>query len=452
MKILIVDDNQNNRALLHLLIQEYREGKNAPDCDILECNDGLEALEQVKKQDFNLIFMDIIMPGMDGIEATKKIREINKEVMIIAVSAVEDESRKKEILRIGAEDYILKPIDTQQLYERLDNYLPLLRLRHQTNMSENRKAVNLFTKEIYHRQTIFYVSSEEALSEFWEYYLLAENPWRLDNLSDVVRTIFSLGEAMIQLGEEPWIIVEADQDASYFTLNKVDVLGVKLVRLIIRKNGSLEGYKIEHNRVSFRLARNSMLSEDITPPAANEMHVNKEVEQAPPQQADVPENFADVSISKTDVETYRVYHFMDTEDLSEAEDVLGDLSSLMLIIGSSEVQIDEVHTISVYLERLGRYLSIYSESYFIGMSLINLSQEIQAHDQRFLEIAQDLSALSVAFISDLRNWFDMMFVTGAPSVDFMNDTISANVQLIVSMLADVNSDVSEESMDDIFDF
>jgi len=437
MKILIVDDNANNRMVLSLLLQDYGEDKNEV-YEIQECENGLIAVNKAKRENYDIIFMDIMMPQMDGIEATKKIRANNKEVMIIAVSAVDDEARQKEILRNGAEDYVPKPIDSKLLNSRLDNYFSLLKLRRHEDLSSNRKAANLYTTEIFKRQTIFYVDNEEALAEFWEYYLLRDVGHKIDGLSDVVRAVFSLGEAIISLKGEPWIIVEGDKDAIYFTINRLEVVGEMVVKLIMKKNKEVSEFKFDSEKLSFKL--NNVMTPIEESPKVEPNLVEKEVP--------VPV----IDIEKTDVEAYTVFHYMDPDDLAETEEQLGDLSSLMLMLGSSDIEASEVTQISHYLDRLGRGLSTYSESYAIGQTLISLGLDISSHSDRFQEIAADLSALSSAFASDLQSWLKMTFYEGAPSVNFMDDTIIANVQTICSMLDADDSVDGAEDMDDIFDF
>ena len=448
MKILIVDDNANNRMILNLLLQDYAEETKRDFCDIEECENGLIALNMAKETKYDLIFMDIMMPEMDGIEATQKIREYDKDVMIIAVSAVDDELKQKEILRCGAEDYVPKPLDAKQLFTRVDNYFSLINLRKSECQQLNSKSVNLYTKEIFHRQIIFYVENEEALAEFWEYYLLGSETLKVDNLSDVVRAIFSLGDTVVKLNEKPWIIAEADESSLYFTLNKMDALGDSLLKLIMRKNKEVSEFKYDSDKISFKLAKK------VTPIEPFETKVIPAV-QSEEKSEPVETNEStvhNVQITTTDVDSYRVFNYMDPEDLEETESLVGDLRSVILMLGSSTLEETEVFKIASLLDNIGRRLTVYTESYAIGQSLTTLSQNISSHTGRFQEIANDLSTLSAAFISDLETWLNMTFFSGAPSEDFMNDTIVANSQTISSMLEPEEASSGEADMDDIFDF
>jgi CheY-like chemotaxis protein len=440
MKILIVDDNANNRMVLRLLIEEFTE-PNTLTVEMQEAENGLIAVQKATETKYDVIFMDIMMPEMDGIEATKKIRAIDKNVMIIAVSAVDDELRQKEILREGAEDYIPKPIDSEVLNARLENYLALLKLRHHGNLSAHRKAANLYTKNIFNRQTIFYVTSEEALAEFWEYYLLRETPSKLDNLSDTVRAIFTLGENIIKQNGEPWIIVEADDTAIYFTINQLDIVGDLVFKLIMKKNPAVVDYKKETDKVSFKLLQLSQEEETVS-----------EVVEEKVEEPEVVVEHALVEITSTDTSSYEVFKYMDADDMAEVEETLGDLNSLMLVLARSDVEESEISDIAAYLDKLGRTISVYTESYKIGRALSTLSRGIADNATRFQELASDLSTMSAAFSSDLQQWYQMTFFDGAPSLDFMDATIQANVETICAMLSADENAVDEGDMDDIFDF
>jgi CheY-like chemotaxis protein len=93
------------------------------ECDI--ANNGLEAVEMVKEQDYALILMDENMPVMNGIEATKQIREIklNQPLKIIAVTANALKGDKQKFLDAGMDDYLSKPIDKHEFVTMLKQHL-----------------------------------------------------------------------------------------------------------------------------------------------------------------------------------------------------------------------------------------------------------------------------------------------------------------------------------------
>ncbi|WP_373056839.1 response regulator [Zunongwangia sp. H14] len=109
-RILIVDDNRINQVVTSKILKK----KNF-DCDV--AGSGEEALEKIQLTDFDLILMDLNMPGMGGLEATRKIRESNSAVPVVALTAVEVDEMREKIFNAGMDDIIVKPYDVQQFYQ-----------------------------------------------------------------------------------------------------------------------------------------------------------------------------------------------------------------------------------------------------------------------------------------------------------------------------------------------
>jgi PAS domain S-box-containing protein len=122
-KIFIVEDVLINRILLINLLKKISEN-----FEIIEAENGLEAIEKYKNNEFDLIFMDVQMPIMNGLEATKKIREYEKEnnkkdTPIIALSAGILKSEQERAFSSGMSDYLPKPINIDKLKEIINKYL-----------------------------------------------------------------------------------------------------------------------------------------------------------------------------------------------------------------------------------------------------------------------------------------------------------------------------------------
>lgn len=115
-KVLIADDNDINRMLLYSLLESYEENEKTILFRIQEVINGLEAVLMAEDNTFDLILMDIDMPGMNGVEATRRIRSFNPNSVIIAVSGVEDTQLHHSIIENGADGYISKPIDPEIFY------------------------------------------------------------------------------------------------------------------------------------------------------------------------------------------------------------------------------------------------------------------------------------------------------------------------------------------------
>ncbi|RLA00219.1 MAG: hypothetical protein DRQ47_09815 [Gammaproteobacteria bacterium] len=92
--------------------------------DVIQAYDGLSSVEICKEERFDLILMDIRMPGLDGIEASQRIRKegINQRTPIIALTAHAMAGEKEQLLANGLEDYMTKPVSTQQLKKMISKW------------------------------------------------------------------------------------------------------------------------------------------------------------------------------------------------------------------------------------------------------------------------------------------------------------------------------------------
>lgn len=118
VKILLVEDYKHSQIIVTRLLKK----NNFESIVVVE--NGLQALEQVKQQKYDLILMDMQMPVMNGFEATQKIRELDnyKETPIIALTAFAMKGDREKCLEAGATDYIPKPIDSQEFIEKVKYY------------------------------------------------------------------------------------------------------------------------------------------------------------------------------------------------------------------------------------------------------------------------------------------------------------------------------------------
>lgn len=111
-KILIVDDEQKIREVL----REYAEYEGHT---VTEAVDGMQAVELVKQQDFDIIVMDVMMPRLDGFSACKEIKKI-KQIPVLMLSARGEEYDKLFGFEIGVDDYVVKPFSPKEVLARIN--------------------------------------------------------------------------------------------------------------------------------------------------------------------------------------------------------------------------------------------------------------------------------------------------------------------------------------------
>lgn len=111
-KILVVEDDKDlNRTVCSFLNQSGYEATG--------CLNGDDAYDAMYSTMFDLIISDIMMPGVDGFEFAKNVRELNEEIPILFMTARDDIASKQRGFRIGVDDYMVKPIDLDELFLRI---------------------------------------------------------------------------------------------------------------------------------------------------------------------------------------------------------------------------------------------------------------------------------------------------------------------------------------------
>ncbi|MDQ7010908.1 MAG: two-component system response regulator [Mariprofundaceae bacterium] len=173
-KILIVDDEAHN---LKLLARILKHGNY----EIYQASNGKEALEAVRSYKPDIILLDIIMPEMNGFEVTKRLKEdkLTKHIPIIILTALEDQDSRTQGLAIGAEEFISKPINANEILMRVRN---LLRLKQASDIIKDHNRV--LEKEVQQR-------TEQLESAFVEtiFTLMRASEYRDDETGAHVRRI-----------------------------------------------------------------------------------------------------------------------------------------------------------------------------------------------------------------------------------------------------------------------
>ncbi|SER54515.1 response regulator [Lachnobacterium bovis] len=117
LKILVCDDSMLARKQLKDIILTI----GTP--IFIEAIDGQDAIDKYIQETPDLVFLDIVMPRKDGIEAVKEIRAFNSNASIIIASSVGTQSQLKTAIEEGAKDFIQKPIDRNQVIEVVEKFL-----------------------------------------------------------------------------------------------------------------------------------------------------------------------------------------------------------------------------------------------------------------------------------------------------------------------------------------
>jgi len=112
-RILIVDDEERFRLTLGKLLK-VRE------LDVTTLGSGPEALEALKQEQYDVIVLDVRMPGMDGIETLAEIKKLNPNIEVIILTGHASVDAAVDIMKLGGYDYLLKPSSVEELIEKIE--------------------------------------------------------------------------------------------------------------------------------------------------------------------------------------------------------------------------------------------------------------------------------------------------------------------------------------------
>jgi DNA-binding response OmpR family regulator len=122
-KVLVVDDEKEIRELLDKFLTELGH-------EVIVASNGEEAIEVAERETPQVILLDIKMPGVDGVETCKRLKTNEKTCFIPVIMVTGLENHKMEAIQSGADDFVRKPFDIEELSIRVKS---MLRIRHLTN-------------------------------------------------------------------------------------------------------------------------------------------------------------------------------------------------------------------------------------------------------------------------------------------------------------------------------
>lgn len=182
MKILVVEDEQKLAGFIH-------QGLQQAGYLVQISNNGSEALNMVASENFDLILLDLMLPGMTGIEILKNMRAYNINSPVIILSALSGTSQVVEALDLGAVDYIKKPFEWDELLARIRILQRKIFASESTRIQINDLTVDLMARHVMRSETQITLTAKEfALLEYLIRNLnrvvsknqILENVWNMD--------------------------------------------------------------------------------------------------------------------------------------------------------------------------------------------------------------------------------------------------------------------------------
>ena len=440
MNILIVDDNQDNRMTLELLLEDI-DGIN-----LKEAVDGAEAISMCQETRFDLIFMDIMMPNVDGIEATQRIKSFSPSSMIIALSALDDDNSKHTMLQSGAEDYITKPIDSELFTQRVKNYMSIIAMRakplHSTSMA------SLFSDTAYPLSKTFTIDSEASLAYYWDYCLNGVND-KPQYVSDVVLIIYGIGLWILKTGQSFKIISEENDDYLYLTQTLLPPISEGAIRNILLKHCGNTPYILKKNTLSFKLKKAAQ--EETSPQKETSSQKETLYEEVP--------TYAKTILSKTHFNKVTASEYVEMTaialmDKLESLETLEDEIDISLIDFEKENTAENLRNASRlfldYVEVIQQLTEFEHLAYAVESlaDFLATLEESQFDEKKI----KKLVLLTMSLLSDLSTWRINVFIKReANDIHYLDSSLLSSCLQIESIFKEEKV-VEEEEDDDELEF
>ena len=184
MKVLIVDDEQDTLEFLSYNLKQAN-------FSVIKSSDGIDALNKIKSENPDIAILDIMMPGIDGIEVCQEVRDSgNNNIIIVILSARNENYTKIAAYKAGCNDFITKPINPKLLINKING---LLKIKFSSNDFKGFKKVNDFIID-FPSHTIKYMNKDILLpkKQFKIFCLLSSRPGKVFTRDEIYSNVWGL--------------------------------------------------------------------------------------------------------------------------------------------------------------------------------------------------------------------------------------------------------------------
>ena len=462
IKLLIVDDVEDNRLVLRAICRKL-EG-----FEIYEAVDGRDAVDQCETLRPHIILMDVMMPRLDGFQASKLIKERYPETIIMAVTAVIDPKMEENMASIGVAAYIRKPIDKELIRLKLQSYAGVLSISgREQKVSMNTVAVNPFSDEIRNFKTIFTIHNIEAIMDFGMWLLVrfeCTHAHACTNIDRIIELLYELLHQEIKGGATVNITIEESFDELFIhaPLPKQVHRDEKIEHLI---RGLGDTCFMNETMAAFRIA----LIETKGEPKGCAPLVARDAVKQPPKESAPEETTPETrSIGSVEHQVLResfVHKITAREYVASIDsDAFGEVSDLReaelewaswLHTLASEGSEENFHYFAN--DVLGAYSNAISALYeFSGLSyaIISLATLLKANGA-LLACDDDKRAKVLMFLegfkNDMSSWIEHVFeLQDTQDIHYLDGSFFSSCMIIESIITGTEVDLGDEGEIEFF--
>lgn len=453
LKLLIVDDVEDNRIVLRSIC------KKLENFEIKEAIDGIEAVEMTHEYKPHIILMDIMMPRMDGFEASKLIKKLYPDTIIIAVTAVVDPTMQTRMSQIGVDTYITKPIDKELILFKLQSIGSALRAKYGSfKPLSKKKALNPFNSDIRSYKMIFDISDSESMMDFgmWLFEQCSHKEVSTCGRFDlIVELFYKLMRQGIKNGSSISIIIEESYEEVYITtIFKGDIVIDDRIKTITQEFDA--EFIIEKNILCAKLKKSVV-----------ECGNSKEVPKKPITKEIITEEKVVVkeilSISDEEKELLRQSFSKKTSAKEYVEDLGGDVVEEILDLASVDDEWSEklglfedtpdtknlINFATMVLDVYARTMNSLFEFSALAYALSSLSTFLKTNANEIIKDEQKVKTLIMLlkhFALDLSSWRENIFIVqNTQDIHYLDSSFFSSCMQIEGIICEKELGVDDEN-------
>lgn len=476
LKLLIVDDVEDNRLVLRAICRKLEGFK------IFEAFDGQDAIEKCEELHPNIVLMDMMMPRMDGFQATEIIKKRFPDTIIMVVTAVIDPTMEAKMTALGVASYIRKPIDKELIRLKLKSYAGLLTVKGREKDSfVDVMAINPFSDEIRNFKTTFTILNTEAIMDFG-IWLLGRFECGTTNVCSDIDRILELLYALINQEVQSDVAVKVTIEESFTEM----FIHVSLPKAV--KHTSIIDHLIEmlgdsciltETMAAFRISLLTFKKEEIEKPLVapvlelpepssqvNQNAKTAEIIMEPKEPTQEVQNVRSIGASEHQVLRESFVHKITAKEYvaSIDSDAFGEVHDLREAaleweswMHTLRVEGSEANFHHFANEVLGTYSNAISALYeFTGLSyaIISLSTLIKANASVLASDEEKRSNTLLfleGFKNDITSWIVHVFeLQDANDIHYLDGSFFSSCMIIESLVSGTQIDIGEEGEIEFF--
>lgn len=462
INVLITDDIEDNRLVLKNICRKIQNLK------VYEAVNGEQAVETVKKQPIDIVLMDVMMPVMDGFEATGLIKKLPNPPTVIVVTAIADKETENKFIELGVDGYIRKPIDRDIIKAKLEGLKNTITLRKgaKTTLS-SKKPISKLAKKCRNYKTYFFIENEDDAMDFGLW--LTEEKAKIDNsfsfeFEDILASIYKISLVSLKANENITIVVESDFENLYITMIMPSHISCDAIISNLDKD-IRESIYCEASLIY--LAVRKLQQETIKTVDSHIIPTHKAVETKESekrQESETEETKERISASEEDMKILRKSHvekitaieyineisndgFMDEVfDLNDIEQRWRDMIEASGGVVSKETLIDLAdHSIHEYAKVINKMYEFSA----IGYALNSLCAFLKTVDENIAkENGEKIMMLMGHILDDLANWRNTIFVAkNTNDIHYLDSSLLSSCMQIDALGSSKAADTDDSELE-----